>query len=252
MALSLRGLWISGADVLGMTNCLNFASPEDPEKFYELQQGIKGLADTCRELDCPVVSGNVSLYNETASGRIYPTPLVVTAGLMTDRDEMLCAGNTKEGDLLYLVGETEGSLGASRYQVMKNGVPLGTTVIPNEDAERSFRERAIATARAKTAGSVRAVAGGGLSVALANEAISSSIGMNIDLIAETTAEAMLFSEGGARAIYSVPTEKRAEFENIWQGFPCRSIGSACGEKFTWNGLFAISLSVLKKTFSEEK
>lgn len=252
MALSLRGLWISGADVLGMTNCLNFASPEDPEKFYELQQGIKGLADTCRELDCPVVSGNVSLYNETASGRIYPTPLVVTAGLMTDRDEMLCAGNTKEGDLLYLVGETEGSLGASRYQVMKNGVPLGKTVIPNEDAERSFRERAIATARAKTAGSVRAVAGGGLSVALANEAISSSIGMNIDLIAETTAEAMLFSEGGARAIYSVPTEKRAEFENIWQGFPCRSIGSACGEKFTWNGLFAISLSVLKKTFSEEK
>ena len=63
---------------------------------------------------------------------------------------------------------------------------------------------------------------------------------------------MLFSEGGARAIYSVPTEKSAEFENIWQGFPCRSIGSACGKKFTWNGLFAISLSVLKKTFSEEK
>ena len=252
MALSLRGLWLSGADALGMTNCLNFASPEVPEKFYELEQGIKGLADTCRELDCPVVSGNVSLYNETASGRIYPTPLVVTAGLITDRDEMLTSGNTKEGDAIYLVGKTEGSLGASRYQVMKDGRPLGKTTAPDMDSEKAFRDRAIKTARSNTASSARAVAGGGISVALANEAIASSVGMDITMNAETSLEALLFSEGGARAIYSVPADKCCEFERIWAGFPCRKIGSASGCALTLNGILDIPLSTLKKTFLEGK
>ena len=109
MALSLRGLWLTGADALGMTNCLNFASPEMPEKFYELKECLRGLADTCRALDCPVVSGNVSLYNETATDRIYPSPLVVTAGLVTDRDKTIRAGRTKERDFIYLVGGPEGS-----------------------------------------------------------------------------------------------------------------------------------------------
>ncbi len=252
MALSLRGLWLSGADALGMTNCLNFASPEVPEKFYELEQGIKGLADTCRELDCPVVSGNVSLYNETANGRIYPTPLVVTAGLITDRDEMLTSGNTKDGDTIYLVGKTEGSLGASRYQVMKDGLPLGKTAAPDMDSEKAFRDRALETAHTKAASSARAVAGGGISVALANEAIASSVGMNITLNPETSLESLLFSEGGARAVYSVPTDKCDDFERIWEGFNCSKLGSASGSALTWNGIFDIPLSTLKKTFSEGK
>lgn len=250
MALSLRGLWLSGADALGMTNCLNFASPEAPEKFYELQQSIKGLADTCRALDCPVVSGNVSLYNETASGRIYPTPLVVTAGLIVDRDDMLASGAAKDGDVIYSVGEVDGSLGATRYQAMKNGEAYGKTVEPDFEKEKAFRERALLTARSHVANSGRAIAGGGLATALANEAIASDMGMDIDVKPEHSIESLLFSEGGARAIYAVPKDKAAEFEKIWAGFPHRRIGTSGGDKFNWNGILSIPMPQLKRAFME--
>lgn len=250
MALSLRGLWISGAEVLGMTNCLNFASPEDPEKFYELEESVKGLAETCRNLDCPVVSGNVSLYNETASGQIYPTPLVVTAGLLKDRNKRLTSGNAGTGDILYSVGDLCGSLGASRYQVMINGKPTGKTVRPDHTKEKSFRERAIKTAASGAASSGRAVAGGGLAVTLAKEAIASDRGICVDIISSTPREEILFSEGGARAIYSVPKEKETVFESIWEGFPFTKIGTVGGEKFDWKNMFSVDLSKLKKSFLE--
>ena len=247
MALSLRWLWLAGSDALGMTNCLNFASPEDPEKFYELQQSIKGLADACRALDCPVVSGNVSLYNETASGRIYPSPLVVTAGLLEDRDFFLTSGTTKAGDAIYLVGRTEGSLGASRWQEMKDGKPLGKTVAPDFESEAAFRERAVKTARAHTANSGRVVSGGGLAVTLASEAVASETGISAEL-PEGRLESVLFSEGGARAIYSVPKDKTAEFEKVWAGFPCRRLGTAEGASLSLKGVLSVTVSDLKNTF----
>lgn len=252
MALSLRGLWLSGANALGMTNCLNFASPEKPEQFYELVNSIKGLADTCRELDCPVVSGNVSLYNETANGPIYPTPLVVTAGLMINRDEMLNAGMTQNEDKIYFVGKTDGSLGATRYQELKNGKPLGKTVQPDYENEKQFRVRAIKTAREKIANSGRIIAGGGLAIALANEAISSAIGMKISTKPQTSVESLLFSEGGARAIYSVPSDKIAEFENTWAGFSFSCIGIATGDSLEWENLFTLPLSDITSSFLGNK
>ncbi len=250
MALSLRGLWIAGAEVLGMTNCLNFASPEAPEKFYELEQCIKGLADTCRSLDCPVVSGNVSLYNETASGQIQPTPLVVTAGLLIDRRKRLVSGNAMTGDSLYLVGDLCGSLGASRYQVMKEGKPSGKTVEPDHKKEKAFRERALKTAADGIASSARAIAGGGLAAALANEAIASDKGFCIDFASSSPNEEVLFSEGGARAIYAVPDANKETFEKMWGGFPFVKIGTVSGDAFKWEGFFNIPLTILKKAFTE--
>lgn len=252
MALSLRGLWLTGADALGMTNCLNFASPEMPEKFYELKECLRGLADTCRALDCPVVSGNVSLYNETATDRIYPTPLVVTAGLVTDRDKTIRAGRTKERDFIYLVGGPEGSLGATRYQQAKDGRPLGKTVDPNPEAEKAFRDGAIKTAQRQLASSGRVVAGGGLAAALANEAIASGVGMKIELAPRGNVEALLFSEGRARAVYSVSPEKAAAFEDAWSGFPCVKAGEAGGDRFDWRGIFSLPIEELEKAFTEEK
>lgn len=252
MARSLRGLWLSGADAMGMTNCLNFASPEHPEKFFELEQALKGLADTCVALDCPVVSGNVSLYNETVSGRIYPTPLVVTAGLLTDRDQLLRAGRTKTGDSIYLVGAVEGSLGASRYQTQKNGKPLGKTTELNVESEKSFRVRALRTAREAMAGSGRVVAGGGLAVTLANEVITSGVGISIDLDSGQPLESLLFSEGGARALYSVPKAKEEEFSALWDGFPCRKIGVAGGCDFVWKNAFHVPVAKLTQAFEEDE
>lgn len=252
MALSLRGLWLTGAETLGMTNCLNFASPEDPEKFYELKECLRGLAETCGALDCPVVSGNVSLYNETATDRIFPTPLVVTAGLVVDRDKVVRAGRAQPGDAVYLVGKAEGSLGGSRYQQYKDGRPLGVTVATDFEAEKAFRKAALDVAHRQLARSGRVVAGGGLVTALANEAVASDTGMEITLPVGTRVEKTLFSEGGARAVYSVAPERAAEFEAAWAGFPCVKAGTAGGDKFTWREVLSLPLEELKKAFTEEK
>ena len=196
------------------------------------------------------MSGNVSLYNETASGQIYPTPLVVTAGLLVNRNRRLASGNARSGDILCVVGDLCGSLGASRYQVMKNGRPLGKTVEPDHDKEKAFRERAMKTASSGAASSGRAVAGGGLAVAIANEAIASDSGINVNISSSLAAEELLFSEGGARAIYAVPKEKVPSFEKIWEGFACTKIGNVGGDKFEWKDMFSVDLSKLKKAFME--
>lgn len=228
MAQALRNIWLSGAEPLGMTNCLNFPSPEDPEKFHNLSECVRGLAQVCRDQDCPVVSGNVSLYNETPSGGIYPTPLVVVAGLVKTGEDFLKAGRSRAGDLLFLVGPPEGSLGASRWQVFKQGQPQGRPWNYQAAQEKDFGRRALAVARARAAGSGRVLAGGGLALGLALEVIHSKVGLK-SIPPEGDMAATMFGEGGPRAIYAVPPEKIEEFAEIWRGYPITRLGRFEGD-----------------------
>jgi phosphoribosylformylglycinamidine synthase len=133
---------------------------------------------------------------------------------------------------------------------MKNGKPAGKTIEPDHGKEKSFRERAMKTAAERVASSGRAVAGGGLAVALASEAIASGMGISVKKNSSLTTEELLFSEGGARAIYAVPKGKESSFEKIWEGFPCTKIGTVGGDKFEWKDMFSLDLSKLKKAFTE--
>ncbi|GHV53486.1 phosphoribosylformylglycinamidine synthase subunit PurL [Synergistales bacterium] len=233
MAQSLRVLAVSGAEALGMTNCLNFPSPENPEHYYELSECVKGLAAVCRDLGCPVVSGNVSLYNETPRGGIYPTPLVVTAGLIPGADSFVRRGAASEGDFIFLAGPMAAKLGASRWQMVCGGAsePRGVTCAYNPEIERKFIERAISSARKGLARGARVTAGGGLAVALAKEAAASGVGMRIDINFKDDAEMtkILFGEGGPRAVYFVRPDDRGAFLSLWDRFPITQIGRAGGK-----------------------
>jgi phosphoribosylformylglycinamidine synthase len=250
MAMSLRAQAISGAESLGMTNCLNFPSPENPENYFELSECVRGLATVCTDMACPVVSGNVSLYNETAKGGIYPTPLVVTAGLVPHFAYLVRCGCAHEGDVVYLVGPRTGSLGSSRWQVLchdPSGKPQGTTWKYDPSMEKAFASRALATSRKAVAGSARLIAGGGVAVAVAKEAIYSGVGMNVDFGAGNAAE-LLFSEGGPRALYFVPPEGADKFLALWEGFPVISLGKAGGKSLRIGGLREIGLGELRSVF----
>ena len=104
MAEACRNVAVSGAAPLAVTNCLNFGNPQKPEVYYQLQECIRGMADACRALGVPVVSGNVSLYNETQGEAIYPTPVVGAVGLLEDVGDALSAGFTGAGDVVLLLG----------------------------------------------------------------------------------------------------------------------------------------------------
>lgn len=230
IAQSVRTLALAGAEALAFTNCLNFPSPEKPEQFFELQEVVKGLAEAAKALDCPVVSGNVSLYNETKDTRILPTAVIVTVGLIPSENEYLSSGAMKEGDCLYLVGKPSASLGASRWAIMQLKKIKGATLPFDSRAEKDFVKRALATARKRLAGSGRTIAGGGLLVAIAKECIAANCGADIDFCGfdDIRPDLLFFSEGGARAIYAVPKEKEQAFLKEWKGFPCVAIGKAKG------------------------
>lgn len=115
MAEAWRNLTAAGSTPIAITDNLNFGSPEKPETMGQIVRATDGMAEACRALDFPVVSGNVSLYNETNGVAIPPTPTVGAVGLLSDYDLRMGFGNVAEGDTLVLIGETHGELGASIY-----------------------------------------------------------------------------------------------------------------------------------------
>ncbi|MDD4365115.1 MAG: phosphoribosylformylglycinamidine synthase subunit PurL [Synergistales bacterium] len=246
VARALRTLAVSGARPLGLTDCLNYPSPEKPEQFWELEQSVRGMADSCRALACPVVSGNVSLYNETSRNRILPTPLVVAVGLIDDPSGLLLSGRWQKGDRLFLTGTVAASLAGSQYQILRLGQGRGRPLDPSFEAEREFIEKALATARAGLAHSGRPLAGGGLAVALAKEAARSNLGAIVSLPLPTRADILLYGEGGPRALYSVPPERVEAFLEIWNGFPLTEIGVTGGVALHVQGHFSLSLAEIDR------
>jgi phosphoribosylformylglycinamidine synthase subunit PurL len=168
VAEAARNLVAVGARPLAVTDCLNFGNPERPEVYWQLEQAVAGIAGACRALGVPVVSGNVSLYNESESGgAIDPTPVIGMVGLLEDHGRRLQAGFAGDGDLVLVVGRTGGDLGGSEYLRVVHGQsgrhPPGLDL----ERERDAHELVLAAAAAGLLSSAHDVAEGGLLVALA-------------------------------------------------------------------------------------
>ena len=229
---ALRSLYICGAEALGLTDGLNFGSPEFADRFWELEESILGLSDAARALECPVVSGNVSLYNESKENRILPSPFIVAAGCIDSPNHYLGSGKWREGDLIFLVGSPAAELAGSRYAVscLKNNAGLPSEM--NAKNETDFRDNAIQTARDHAARSARLCGSGGLALALVKEVIGSGIGAALTIDPSENISSILFGEGGARAIYAVPAEKEAEFRKTWGSTPLLLLGKAGGSSLS--------------------
>jgi len=239
-----RPLYVCGAQVLGMTDCLNYPSPEDPGNFWALEESVKGLATAASEMDCPVVSGNVSLYNESPTAKILPSPLVGLVGLLRRREEYLSCGSWDEDDKLFLVGPIKGSLASSLSKRLLCGLSSGRPFLFDAAKERIFRQKALETAHRSLASSGRVLAGGGLTVALAKECVLSKIGAEVDPKCFMEAFEVFFSEGGPRALYAVPGGKEKEFRSLWDSFGCTFIGSVSGERLRIDGFLDLDIDDL--------
>jgi len=218
-----RNLVCAGAEPIGITDCLNFASPEEPTTMDIFARAVDGLAAACRALDVPIVSGNVSLYNETsdAAGRhpILPTPGVAAVGLVTDEKDILTQAFRSEGDAIVLLGEgaAEGAaegLGGSEYQSLKTGRLGGPAPRIDLDAEARLQRLVLELARAHVLSSAHDVSDGGLAVALAECCTTSRdgtlVGAHVTLDATRSATpvaATLFGEGPSRVVVSMPADR---------------------------------------------
>jgi phosphoribosylformylglycinamidine synthase subunit PurL len=212
-----RNVACAGGRPLAITNCLNFGNPEKPEVAWELAEAIEGMALACEELQIPVVSGNVSLYNETDGRAIFPTPVVGCVGLV--EDVRAVPGRWAEGDVVLVAGEPDLALDGSEYQARFLGGPVGRPPRPRLAAEAALV--AFLADAAPLLTSAHDASEGGLAVALAELALWSGAGAEVELAADAVA---WFGEGGGQAIV---TCRRADVSRL-EGTRLREIGVVGG------------------------
>ncbi len=227
-----RNVACTGGRPLAVTDCLNFGNPEKPEVAWELEEAIEGMALACEELGIPVVSGNVSLYNETDGRATWPTPVVGCVGLVAD--VRLVPKTWRAGDEVYAVGAPELSLDGSEYQALFLGGPSGRPPQPELATEAALIRFLWRSAPLLT--SSHDAAEGGLAVALAELAFAAGIGARIELDGDALA---WFGEGGGQAVVSLSADDASLLESI----PHRHLGTAGGDT-----LFGVPLDRLEQAY----
>lgn len=204
----------SGALPLAITDCLNYGDPTDPEIFWELHHSIEGMAEVCRVFDTPVISGNVSLYNENNGSAIYPTPMVGMVGLIKDAKYVIPSRVQHAGDKLYLVGKTGDDYAGSELQKMMTGEIAGTLADFDLEHVHDYLSRLLKAEQSGLVASAHDLSEGGLAVAAAETVFKTKLGLNADFRALDKKQ--FFSETPGRMLVSVAPENAAAFEEIMQ------------------------------------
>jgi phosphoribosylformylglycinamidine (FGAM) synthase-like enzyme len=230
VAEAARNVVCVGARPIAVTNCLNFPSPERPEVMWAFSETIDGMAEACRAFDTPVISGNVSFYNETEGRGILPTPVIGMVGLLEDVRRIIQPGFKLEGDLIALLGATGDDLSISEYAATIKGRTTGemlrTGRLPSLDLklEQAVQSTCMQAAEETLLRSAHDCSDGGLGVALAESCFSTlnrpSVGATVDLSATLHAAAELFAETPSRIIVSFDASARARLEEIAAQFNC--------------------------------
>ena len=254
VAEACRNLSCVGAEPVAITNCLNFADPERPEVYHQLEQAIRGMAAACDALGVPVVSGNVSLYNEASGQGVYPTPVIGALGLLEDAARHCTSAFTHEGDVVVLLGAARvdgdpSSLAGSELMAMTQERVAGQPAL-DLDMERRLQRlcrRAIAHDVVRAA---HDCSEGGLAVALAECAILGGVGVALDASALGDAgerwDAALFGEAQSRVVVALAPDNAATLAAlaVEEGVPYVALGRTQGDRVTVPGLIDLPVSAL--------
>lgn len=231
-----RNLVCSGADPLAITDCLNFANPENPEVYYQLKECIRGMARACRELQIPVISGNVSLYNETKGKAIYPTPVVGMLGMVNNINIHCTMSFKDEGDMVFLLGNfspvmVEG-IGGSEYLELVHGLVRGRPAI-DLDLERRVQRCCLESIRRGFIKSAHDCSEGGLAVAIAESCITGDIGFECEAWKIMgRLDAALFGENHPAVVVSISPKSTVSLNKVarkWQ-VPLTWLGRVGGKR----------------------
>ena len=226
VAEAARNLACSGARPAGTTDCLNFGNPEKPEAFWQFKRAVEGLAEACEFFNAPVISGNVSLYNETPEGSIYPTPTIGMLGIIDDAEKRCTSEFKGAGDVIALISglrfdaneklpvcELE-SLGGSEYLKTIHGLVAGRPPMLDMDREKRVHKAILSAIDKGIIKSAHDCSDGGLAVALAECCILGSVGADVKLSANCGPAAALFAETQSRIVVSVSADDLGALREI--------------------------------------
>ena len=252
-----RNVVAVGAAPIALTNCLNFGNPEKPEVFWQLAEAVEGIREACLALGIPVVSGNVSLYNDTAGESIAPTTVIGMVGLLDDLGRRTQPGFVRDGDAVLLLGRVGMDLGGSEYQRLTEGVNAGPRPALDLDLERRVQAATLEAIRAGLVSSCHDLSEGGLGVALAESCILGGRGARVGrrfLAAgrPIVRMAILFGESPSRFLLSAPPDRVGALREVAarHRVELRDLGVTGGDRLVLSDVLDVRLEEVVRAHAE--
>lgn len=219
-----RNIVCSGGVPVAITNCLNFGNPYNPEVYYQFVYAIKGMGEACKKLGTPVTGGNVSFYNQSEDGPVYPTPTIGMVGVLDSIDDKLTMFFKNEGDAIYLLGTQRDDINCSEYLHHIIGEKMSPAPHFDLEEEYQLQETIIKLNKEKMINSAHDLSEGGLFVALIESCMQRNMGFEITTDKSIRKDAYLFGEAQSRVVVSVSSEQQNAFENELKGKAFTKLG----------------------------
>ncbi len=244
-----RNIVCSGGEPLGVTNCLNFGNPYDPEVYFQFVEVIKGMSEACRRFGTPVTGGNVSFYNQNPDGAVYPTPTIGMVGLLEDVDDKMTLNFQEQGDVIFLLGKSSGDINSSEYLQKIRGVMHSPAPEFDIDVEYTMQQQLAGLIKKKLIVSAHDVSEGGLFIALVESAFSKDTGF--DVVASDyriRKDGYWFGESQSRVVVSVKEDQVNAFKKFLGSHPFEELGVVTNGSVEVDGQEWGSISSWKHTY----
>ena len=226
-----RNIACTGGVPSGVTNCLNFGNPYDPEVYWQFSEAVRGMGDACRAFQTPVTGGNVSFYNQTVSGEnkpvpVFPTPTIGMVGLLPDVSKRMTLDFKEKGHLIFLLGQVVEDIASSEYLVMEHGIERSPAPYFDLDEEQRLHTQLLMLIREGLITAAHDVSDGGLWTALVEMGLPRGLGFDIITDSEVRPDAFLFGEAQGRAVVTVADEEQDDFLDRMRAsrVPCVLLG----------------------------
>lgn len=211
VAEAARNIVCSGGEPIGVTNCLNFGNPYDPEVYYQFVKAVTGMGDACKKFNTPVTGGNVSFYNQGPEGAVYPTPTIGMVGVLDDFNNRMTLNYKHEGDVIVLIGEQKNDIGSSEYLHKLKAVEYSPAPAFDLDEEFKVQNLVADLIKQQLINSAHDISEGGLAVTLLEKGFTNNLGFNIEAKTETRNDSYWFGEAQSRIIV---TASKTNIENL--------------------------------------
>jgi len=248
-----RNIISVGAEPLGITDCLNFGNPYDPEVYWQFSEAIKGISLACRALDISITGGNVSFYNEALTKAIIPTPVIGMVGLVADINFLRRRRSLREGDAIYVAGDFTETLYETAWTFYHSFKNLPPPPLPDFDLLLNFKEFLRSAFQANLIVTCHDISDGGFAVALAELCLMHNIGAEVDLAclkSPIRTDALLFSEPQANFVLAAPANSASELDRLAEqhGIQLVRIGEFRGEKLLIHPVIDVPLAMLSERY----
>ncbi|HTQ65907.1 MAG TPA: phosphoribosylformylglycinamidine synthase subunit PurL [Puia sp.] len=236
VAEAARNIVCSGGTPLGVTNCLNFGNPFDPEVYYQFVHAIQGMGDACRRFDTPVTGGNVSFYNQHPDGAVYPTPTIGMVGLLDNENERMTLDFKEENDLIILIGKSTNDMGSSEYLHKVHGIEYSPAPYFDLEEEYLLQQKIIELIKKRVIESAHDVSEGGLFITLLESSFVRELGFSVSgSDSDIRKDAYWFGESQSRVVVTVRRDKLNEFKKWIGDHPYAKLGIVTNNRIEIDG-----------------